>query len=194
MTRGFFQNMLLGTVLVLLAVLGLSFAIPTPETIPLPKPMPCAVHNTCFDLKPEAATVVRPPAVPVKATPTCAVIGDSIAEAVQSYFPECHHNTKIGISSAAVAERIVPGVAVTIVSAGSNDPANPGLRLNLRVIRARAHSRVIWILPINATARAAVATVAAEEGDLAVSFEPAGDHVHPRDNKALAKVIRENLN
>ncbi len=123
---------------------------------------------------------------------TCAVVGDSIAEAVQSYLP-CQHNTKIGISSAAIAGRLIPGVAVTVISAGSNDPLNPFLRLNLRIIHSRAHSRVVWILPINAIARAAVETVAAEYDEPVLSFEPAGDHVHPRDNRALAETILENL-
>ena len=78
--------------------------------------------------------------------------------------------------------------SVNVVSAGSNDPANPGLRKNLERIRARA-KRVIWILPIDARARAAVETVAAAHGDPVVSFAPSGDHVHPRSEAALARSI-----
>ena|ERR1700692_1563092 len=120
----------------------------------------------------------------------CAVVGDSIAEAVQSYFPECTHNTKIGISSAAVVSRTPSGKDVVIISAGSNDPKNPSLLAHLREIQKRA-GHVIWILPINPTARKAVEQVAAENQEPTVGFTPAKDHVHPRNNRVVAVAIRK---
>ena len=120
--------------------------------------------------------------------PSCAVVGDSIAVGAAHYMRTCKVNAKIGISSKAVIARVNPSAAVNVVSAGSNDPDSPSLRANLERIRARAR-RVIWILPINARARAAVQTVAAEHGDRVVAFAPAGDSVHPRSEAALARSI-----
>jgi len=100
----------------------------------------------------------------------------------------CKVNAKIGISSSAVIGRVDPSADVNIVSAGSNDPANPNLRANLERIRSRA-SRVIWILPIETRARAEVQAVATAHGDPVVSFAPAGDHVHPRSEIGLARSI-----
>ena len=52
-------------------------------------------------------------------------------------------------------------VDVNVVSAGSNDPANPKLKTNLENIHSRAR-RVIWILPIE-RARAKVRAVSLHE-------------------------------
>jgi uncharacterized protein with von Willebrand factor type A (vWA) domain len=120
--------------------------------------------------------------------PSCAVVGDSIAVGAGQYMRACKVNAKIGISSSAVIARVDPSAAVNVVSAGSNDPANPNLRANLERIRSRA-KRVVWILPINGRARATVQNVAAAHGDPVVSFAPAGDHVHPRSEAALARSI-----
>ena len=120
--------------------------------------------------------------------PSCAVVGDSIAVGAGHHMRACKVNAKIGISSRAVIARVDPSAAVNVVSAGSNDPDSPNLRANLERIRARA-KRVIWILPINARARAAVQTVAAEHGDAVVGFAPAGDRVYPRSEAALARSI-----
>jgi hypothetical protein len=118
----------------------------------------------------------------------CAVVGDSIAEMVQHYLPQCEHNTKIGISSTAVIARTPSGKDVVIVSAGSNDPDNPNLRKNLEVIQKRG-GHIIWILPVAAWPRALVTEVAAEHGEPVVGFEPARDHVHPRRPDKLAAEI-----
>ena len=120
--------------------------------------------------------------------PSCAIVGDSIAVGAGHYMRSCKVNAKIGISSRAVIDRVDPSAAVNVVSAGSNDPDSPSLRANLERIRSRAR-RVIWILPMNARARAAVQNVAAEHGDPVVAFAPAGDHVHPRSEAALARSI-----
>jgi hypothetical protein len=120
--------------------------------------------------------------------PSCAIVGDSIAAGAGKYVAGCRVNAKIGIPSGAVIDRVDPAVEVNVVSAGSNDPDNPKLRANLEHIRDRA-KRVVWILPIDARARAAVEAVAAEHRDPVVTFEPGGDRVHPRSEEALAKSI-----
>jgi hypothetical protein len=122
------------------------------------------------------------------AKPSCAVVVDSIAVGAGQYMRACKVNAKIGIPSRAVIARVDSLVDVDVVSAGSNDPANPNLRANLESIRSRAH-RVIWILPIETQARAEVQAVATAHGDPVVSFAPAGDHVHPRSEVGLARSI-----
>jgi hypothetical protein len=121
---------------------------------------------------------------------TCAVIGDSIAEAQFTYFPACIHDAKIGIPSAAVIGR-VHAVDTLIVSAGSNDPDNPKLLQNLQAIRAKATGKVIWIVPLNPKAARAVLTVARDHNDKVVTFTQSNDHVHPKYNGQVAKAIRE---
>ena len=121
---------------------------------------------------------------------SCAVVGDSIAEMVQHYLPQCEHNTKIGISSTAVVSRTPSGRDVVIVSAGSNDPDNPSLRKNLEAIQARG-GHVIWILPVASRPRAVVSEVATANKEPTIGFEPAGDRVHPRHPDALAKEIKK---
>jgi hypothetical protein len=132
-------------------------------------------------------------ATAANAKPSCAVVGDSIAVGAGQYMRACKVNAKVGIVSSAVIARVDSFVDVNVVSAGSNDPANPNLRANLERIRSRAH-RVIWILPINTRARAEVQAVATAHGDLVVSFAPAGDHVHPRSDGDLARSIAAVMN
>jgi hypothetical protein len=122
------------------------------------------------------------------AKPSCAVVGDSIAVGAGQHIEACRVNAKIGIPSKAIIGRVNSSADVNVVSAGSNDPANPNLRANLERIRSRAR-RVIWILPIDGRARAEVHAVATAHGDSVVSFAPAGDHVHPRSDVALARSI-----
>ena len=124
---------------------------------------------------------------------TCAIVGDSIAEAMNSYFPACLHDDKIGISSAAVIGR-VHSADVLVISAGSNDPDNPKLLQNLRAIRTKATGKVIWISPRAErypTAAKAVTTVASEHGDKVVMFHASNDGTHPKYNGQVAAAIRK---
>jgi hypothetical protein len=122
------------------------------------------------------------------AAPSCAVVGDSIALGIGAELPACRRNARIGIPSDEVIARVDGAAAINIVSAGSNDPLNPMLPDNLERIRDRA-KRVVWILPIHATARAAVRAVAVAHGDPVVSFAPSDDHVHPRSYAELAQAV-----
>ena len=121
---------------------------------------------------------------------TCAVIGDSIAVDIGRAMPECATKAMIGIGSAAIVGRAGPA-GMCIVSAGSNDPRNPNLGKNLEAIRARCGGRVIWVLPIDLVARAAVRQVATRHGDAVVSFAPAADNVHPHFIAPLVAAVRE---
>jgi hypothetical protein len=127
-------------------------------------------------------------ATTAKAKPTCAIVGDSIAAGAGKYVSGCRVNAKIGIPSGAVIPRVDPSAEINVVSAGSNDPDNPNLLANLVQIRDRA-KRVVWILPIDARARAAVQAVAEAHQDPVITFDPGGDRVHPRSEEALAKSI-----
>jgi hypothetical protein len=118
----------------------------------------------------------------------CTVVGDSIAVGAGQFLQACKVDAKNGIPSAAVVARVDRTAHVNVISAGSNDPENPNLRANLNRIRSRAKD-VIWILPIHTRARAAVLEVATAHGDRVVSFAPAGDHVHPSSEVALARSI-----
>jgi len=141
----------------------------------------------------------RPPVVQVEPPFTCAVIGDSIADMVQDFLPECDHNTKVGISSAAVLARVLAEKprSVIIVSAGSNDPTNPRLVANLAAIRA--HGPVIWIVPSAtagsvAQARRVVLKFVADHQDPSVQFTPGccgvQARVHPIRPREIATAVR----
>src|SRR5262245_14541179 len=95
---------------------------------------------------------------------TCALIGDSIAIEAGQYLLTCKLNAKIGIPSSAIIARVDAAAEINVVSAGSNDPDAPDLRMNLERIRARA-KRVVWILPAITSARNAVRAVAIYHGD-----------------------------
>ena len=122
----------------------------------------------------------------------CAIIGDSIAIDAGRHIPQCIHDAKIGIGSAAIIGR-VHDADLVVISAGSNDPHNPRLAANLRTIRAKITGHVLWILPIDRTAALAVREVAAIRGDLIVTFEPAGDRVHPKTYTGIDAAIRAAL-
>jgi hypothetical protein len=164
---------------------GVPNTVASPEPTAAIQPTPPMASSLSLGL-----IYVPTPAIPssAPAKPSCAVVGDSIAAGAGQYMRTCKVNAKIGISSSAVIGRVDPSADVNIVSAGSNDPANPNLRANLERIRSRA-SRVIWILPIETRARAEVQAVATAHGDPVVSFAPAGDHVHPRSEIGLARSI-----
>jgi hypothetical protein len=105
---------------------------------------------------------------------------------------ECLVDARGGIPSAEVIAHVHPA-DVLFVSAGSNDPRNPQLEDNLRIIRAKASATVVWIVPISPTAAAAVERVAATHDDPIVQFEPSSDGVHPKSYSELAIALRRFL-
>jgi len=125
---------------------------------------------------------------------SCFIVGDCIATrpfGLGGRFPACGVSAKVGASSAAIIPRI-PKVPLSwlVISAGSNDPTNPQLPVNLESMRARAEAdRVVWVLPSHAVAAAIVRGVAERHGDNVVEFIAGRDRVHPRSYKAVAHAV-----
>ena len=120
----------------------------------------------------------------------CVAIGDSIAVGVSRPLG-CETRAYVGWPSNKIIN-LASGRyhATCIISAGSNDPKNPHLRINLRKIRDRAKcSSYVWIRPMHSIAAAATMSVAREYGDIVVSFIPSKDRVHPRSYSELAKKV-----
>jgi hypothetical protein len=132
---------------------------------------------------------------PARAFPACALIGDSIAEDLRSFFRECQASVKLGIGTKAIAALVPAHADLIVVSAGSNDYLDPGLLSRLQALRARAGSaHVIWIQPAPMSAAAAVQTVAHAHGDALVPFAVSRtdrEHIHPQSNRTLAAAIRQ---
>jgi hypothetical protein len=131
------------------------------------------------------------------AAPTCALIGDSIAEDLRAFFRECHSSVKLGIGTKAIAALMPAHADLIVVSAGSNDYLDPGLLSRLEAVRSRAGTaRVIWIRPAPKSAADAVDTVARAHGDTVVPFvlSPRDrERLHPQSNTALAADIRRHF-
>lgn len=134
-----------------------------------------------------------PPAGSPAAIPSCHIAGDSIAVGLHYGLRGCTWSAKVGIPSGAIVARVAPA-RILVVSAGSNDPANPHLAANLEAIRNRAAGGVIWILPAVPSARAVVARIAAAHGDRTVAFLAGRDHIHPRSYADLARAVLTQLN
>jgi hypothetical protein len=103
---------------------------------------------------------------------------------------ECEVNAEGGLRSDEILARAKPTTGLTIISAGTNDPRNQQLQSNLSAIRSKVEGNVIWILPANETARAAVEQIAASRGDKTVSFAPQPDGRHPASIPDLARDVR----
>jgi hypothetical protein len=119
------------------------------------------------------------------------VAGDSIGLGVAQQL-HWAHDAKVGAPSSNIIDRVPVGEAVRhfmVISAGSNDPTNPRLGANLETMRKRAGGSVLWIAPVNPTARATVERVAHEHGDHVVTFTPGKDHVHPRSYAELGRAV-----
>jgi len=131
------------------------------------------------------------------AAATCAIVGDSIAVGLRSYFRECRTDAKIGIGTNAVAARVPGRADLIVLSAGSNDYRDPGLPRRLQALRARAGAaRVIWIRPAPRSAASAVEKVAHAHGDAVVAFAVSRtdrEHLHPQSSRALAAEIRRHF-
>lgn len=125
---------------------------------------------------------------------TCAVVGDSIANGLADFFAHCDANVKDSIGSAAIIPRVPAGKSVVLISAGSNDANNPALQKNLRAIRAKATGRVVWVVPVHPKPRAAVLSIAKENGDKFYTFTPANKNsIQPRNYEALARVLKADM-
>ena len=114
----------------------------------------------------------------------CLVLGDSLAQGVSIYAPQCEARTRVGINSQAFANLYSnAGVAeFALISLGAND--KPGLATiqNLAAVRVAIDSRhVTWIMPARPdSARAAISMVATAFGDQRVDTRAVvgGDGLH----------------
>lgn len=117
----------------------------------------------------------------------CVAVGDSIAVGTGQALG-CEIRAHVGWPSSKIVN-LANGVKseLCVISAGSNDPKNPKLLINLKTIRGKLDCvKVVWIQPVNKTASSAVRN-AARAGDKIVSFTPSKDNVHPKNYNTLAK-------
>ena len=125
----------------------------------------------------------------------CAIIGDSIAQGVAQYRPECLGIARYGWTSAQWNRRwgsMELNAHSVIISLGSNDSPAIKSELELRAIRANAHSdRVFWILPANnVSMQRLIRQIALDWGDTVLPItQLSADRVHPTVSgyKQLAK-------
>lgn len=110
----------------------------------------------------------------------CLVIGDSIAQGVGQYLPQCRVVAQSGISSNAFvhSHNSLPRSRKVLISLGSNDNSNFSLIYgSLRTLRTRFdnQTRVCWLLSSNnQRANMAATQVAREHGDCTIQI---GSHV-----------------
>lgn len=122
----------------------------------------------------------------------CATIGDSIATGLTQPL-KCEQRAYVGAPSSKIVHLAKgPYRVQCIISAGSNDPHNPALSINLHQIRRNAFcGAYVWVVPANGASHS-VRQVANFYRDVAVTFTPGRDGVHPASYAELAKKIRAN--
>ena len=129
----------------------------------------------------------------------CLIWGDSHADgtaaAVRAALGNrCAVVATAGIGSAAILRRAPVGVYDSaVISAGANDADNPGLAGNLEAIRGKvAVAKVVWLLPYNRRAAAAIEGVASRWGDLVIDLAWArarSDGIHCLSYKWVARSV-----
>jgi lysophospholipase L1-like esterase len=127
----------------------------------------------------------------------CLILGDSLAQGIGMFRPECRTMAHVGIGSAAFAHEMVADEATgtALISLGVNDSDDAPTLVNLRAVRAKVRAaRVYWLLPgIKPRVRALVRAVAVEFDDYLVDtqYEAGADHLHPsRDGyRFLASMV-----
>jgi lysophospholipase L1-like esterase len=113
----------------------------------------------------------------------CLILGDSIAQGVKQYRPECVLQAKQGISSHRYNKRWPQTVTANsvIISLGSNDTDHIRTLWELMQLRGRVTAQqVYWILPANNTAiQDMIRVLARDYHDVVLGFEPRRDKTHP---------------
>lgn len=132
----------------------------------------------------------------------CLIIGDSIALglaiALAGLQPgACDVSARIGATTAAITSWVPAAYyRLAIVSAGSNDPANARLILDMRRLRSRLRANnIIWVYPRKEAPAWSVHRVALEHGDQAIGLSQllSPDGVHPRSYAAAVRIIWRSL-
>lgn len=114
----------------------------------------------------------------------CVLIGDSLAVGIAQHLRECVSYAKVGIAAENIF-RIIPQQITAgdvVISLGSNNPNNIGLRDELIRVRERVTAdRVYWVLPNHPVARRTVIQVAQDYRDRMLDPTPwmGPDGVHP---------------
>lgn len=115
----------------------------------------------------------------------CLVLGDSIAQGLGQFRPECVSIAKVGIGSRRYVQTMTSDTSArsVIISLGVNDDEHADTLASLRRLRARVHgTKVIWLLPgIKERTRDLIRRVAAENGDRTLDTRPqvGPDRLHP---------------
>jgi len=127
----------------------------------------------------------------------CVYIGDSIAVGLHQLDHQCEVRAKIGANSDFITRHFsnAKNKSYVIVSMGSNGPHNKNNLENARKLRRSITADfVIWILPYDRTAAAAIKSVAIQFQDGYVDLKPykSKDGLHPA-YKPVAKQIQSSL-
>jgi hypothetical protein len=144
-----------------------------------------------------AQAQVNLPGTSAPAKPDCLVIGDSVASGLATALAQQGKRCDVVVTRKATASQLIrmaplQRYAVAFVAAGSTQPKYPYLEDELRVLRSQIRSgKVVWVLPYDRTAAAAVSRNAGETGGLVVdlAFWPTADGLHPMDYSSLAAMI-----
>ena len=120
----------------------------------------------------------------------CVYIGDSIAVGLQQREPSCGIYAKVGADTDFIVKKFSGTKAGghAVISMGSNAPMNPRNYQNaLKLRKSLDVGFVVWILPYNRQAAAAIRRVANQFPDAFVDLAAAGipskDRVHPNYRK-----------
>ena len=114
----------------------------------------------------------------------CLVLGDSLAQGVSIYAPQCEARTRVGINSQAFAN-LYPQAGVAwsaLISLGANDLPGSATIQSVAAVRLSINSRhVVWLMPARPdSSRAAISMVAGAFGDQRIDTRAAvsGDGLH----------------
>jgi len=125
----------------------------------------------------------------------CLVLGDSIAQGISTYLPECQKQTKVGISSPAFNKWYIKKSSNKyIVSLGSND-FGVNTYNELLKLRKTLDNKVVWIVP-NKNQREAVFKICNKFKDTYIDISKttmSKDKVHPTQNgyKEIAQLAKK---
>jgi len=118
----------------------------------------------------------------------CVYIGDSIAIGLQQYEPNCGIYAKVGADTDFIVKQFsgTKSAGHAIISMGSNAPMNPRNYQNaIKLRKSLDVDFVVWILPYDRTAAAAIRKVAQQFPDAILDLHgiPTKDKVHPNYRK-----------
>jgi hypothetical protein len=132
--------------------------------------------------------------------PRIHVLGDSLAVGVAGKIKGSTSDAKVGIGSGEILRRSkdAPDADLTVISSGTNDPGNTNLLANLRETRKNVKGKVVWVMPLDPRAAAAVQQVMKENGDKSITYTASPSdsmHLHPSDQgyKDMAEQARKAL-